>query len=118
MQYICLIYSNEADEASATPEQMQQVMDEYNAFTKDIRDRGQYAGGEALHPTKMATTVRVRNGKIVTTDGPFAETKEQLGGYYVVNAKDLDEAIAIAAKIPGAKYGSIEVRPVIDFSQA
>jgi hypothetical protein len=117
MQYICLIYSNEVDEASVTPEQMQQVMDEYNAFTKDVVDSGVYVSGEALHPTKTATTVRVRDGKIVTTDGPFAETKEQLGGYYVVNAKDLDEAIGIAAKIPGAKWGSIEVRPIVDFSQ-
>jgi hypothetical protein len=117
MQYICLIYTNETDEAATSPEEQQQVMEAYNAFTKDVRDSGAYVAGEALHPTKTATTVRVRNGKTVTTDGPFAETKEQLGGYYVVNAKDLDEAIMIAAKIPSAKYGSIEVRPLVDFTQ-
>jgi len=116
MKYICLIYSNEADEASATPEQMQAVMDEYDAFTRHVNERGAFVAGEALHPTKMATTVRIRDGKKVTTDGPFAETKEQLGGYYVVNAKDLDEAIDIAARIPGSKWGSIEVRPVMEFS--
>ena len=115
MQYICLIYSNEADEASATPEQMQQVMEEYNAFTKMVQDRGAMVAGEALHPTKMATTVRVRDGKIVTTDGPFAETKEQLGGYYVINAKNLVAAIEIGSKIPGAKVGSIEIRPIMVF---
>ena len=115
MEYVCLIYSREADEASRTPEQRQMEIDEYNAFTKDVVDRGLYVAAEALHPTQMATTVRVRDGKTVTTDGPFAETKEQLGGYYVINCKDLDEAIALAAKIPSAKWGSIEVRPTMDF---
>jgi hypothetical protein len=115
MEYVCLIYSREGDEASRTPEQRQMEIDEYNAFTKDVVDRGLYVAAEALHPTMTATTVRVRDGKTVTTDGPFAETKEQLGGYYVINCKDLDEAIALAAKIPSAKWGSIEVRPIMDF---
>jgi hypothetical protein len=115
MEYVCLIYGREADEASRTPEQMQMEIDEYNAFTNDVVDRGLYVAAEALHPTTTATTVRVRDGKTVTTDGPFAETKEQLGGYYVVNCTDLDEAIALAAKIPSAKWGSIEVRPIMDF---
>ena len=115
MQYICLIYSREADDSAASPEQQKIVMDEYYAFTKDVQESGAMVAGEALHPTNTATTVRVRDGKITTTDGPFAETKEQLGGYYVVEAKDLDAAIAIAAKIPGAKWGSIEVRPLMVF---
>jgi hypothetical protein len=117
MQYVCLIYSPEAVDENVTPEQWQQVMDEYNAFTKHITDRGINKGGEALQPTKTATTVRIRDGKTVVTDGPFAETKEQLGGYYLIDCKDLDEAIEVAARIPGAKWGSIEVRPIIDFSQ-
>jgi hypothetical protein len=87
----------------------------YYAFTKDIIDRGLMQGGEALQPTNTATTVRVRNGETLTTDGPFAETKEQLGGFYIVHCKDLDEAIEIAAKIPGAHDGSIEVRPIMEF---
>lgn len=116
MQYIYLIYTSEADDASATPERRMEVWQAYLAFTKESRDAGVYVGGEGLHPTSSATTVRVRNGKTLTTDGPFAETKEQLGGYYVLECKDLDEAIRWAAKIPGAQFGSIEVRPVMDTS--
>lgn len=116
MQYAILIYSRETDEANVSPQEWQAVMDAYNAFTREINERGVYVAGEALHPTKMATTVRIRDGKTLTTDGPFAETKEQLGGFYVLNCKDLDEALQYAAKIPGAKWGSIEVRPVMDFS--
>ena len=82
-------------------------------FTQDLTKSGKNKGGTPLEQTTTATTVRVRNGKTVVTDGPFAETKEQLGGYYLVEAKDLDEAISIAAKIPGAKHGSIEVRPIM-----
>ena len=81
-----------------------------------LRDKGQYVSGEALQPTATATTVRVRDGKTLTTDGPFAETKEALGGFYLVEAKDLDEALALGAACPGAKWGSIEVRPVVDFA--
>src|SRR5438552_3209233 len=115
MRYMLLIYTPEANDASATPADMEAVMTAYNAFTKELVDSGKMKAGEALHPTSAATTVRVKNGKTVTTDGPFAETKEQLGGFYMVDAKDLDEAIAWAAKIPGAKFGSIEVRPVMEF---
>ena len=92
-------------------------MGEYFAFTDDIKKSGQYLAGEALQPVATATTVRIRNGKISTTDGPFAETKEQFGGFYMINAKDLNEAIQVAAKIPSAKLGSIEIRPVVEFDQ-
>ncbi len=115
MKYLLMIYTDEKVDAQATPEQMQVVMQEYDAFTDEVNKRGVYIGGEALHPTTSATTVRVRKGKTLTTDGPFAETKEQLGGYYLLNCKNLDEAIEFAAKIPGAKSGSIEVRPVMVF---
>ena len=117
MQYILLIYGTEPT-SEPSPEAIAAEMDAYNTYTADLGKSGIMTGGEALHPTNTATTVRVQNGKTVTTDGPFAETKEQLGGYYVVNAKNLDEAIAWAAKCPGAKNGSIEVRPIMDFSQA
>jgi hypothetical protein len=112
VRYILLIHTDEKAAANATPEQQKQVMDAYNAFSKDIAERGLMLGGEALEPTSTATTVRVRGGEVLTTDGPFAETKEQLGGYYLVDCKDLDEAIEVAAKIPGAANGSIEVRPI------
>jgi hypothetical protein len=94
------------------------LMAEYGAFTQGIKDSGHYIGGNALQPTPAATTLRVRNGKVSTTDGPFAETKEQLGGYYLINAKDLNDAIQIASKIPSAKFGSIEVRPIMEFGEA
>jgi hypothetical protein len=88
------------------------VTPEYAAFGKEMAERGVLLGGERLRLTSDATTVRVRNGEILSTDGPFAETKEQLAGYYVVDCKDLDEAIEVAAKIPGARDGSVEVRPI------
>jgi len=112
MKYLCLIYGDESARATSTQEQMAAMNAEYMAFTDDIRKSGHMLGGEALHPTNAATTVRVRNGKVSTTDGPFAETKEQLGGFYLVEAKDLNDAIQVASRIPGAKYGSIEVRPI------
>jgi hypothetical protein len=112
-----LIYSRESEGENVTPEQLQMVMDEYNAYSMDLVNRKAMVSAEALEATKTATTVRVRDGKRVSTDGPFAETKEQLGGYYIVECKNLDEAIEWAAKCPGAKWGSVEVRPVIDFSQ-
>ncbi len=118
MQYLLLIYSNEQIEASRTPGEMDAWMGEYTAYTEALRKAGVMAGGEALHPTSAATTVRVQNGKQVTTHGPFAETKEQLGGFYLLNCNNLDEAIDWAAKCPGARIGSIELRPVMDFSQA
>jgi hypothetical protein len=117
MKYLCLIYDNEASWASMSKEQADAMMGEYFAFTESIRTSGQYLAGEALKPVSTATTVRVRNGKLSTTDGPFAETKEQLGGFYMVDAKDLNEAIQIASRIPSARTGSIEVRPVEVFEQ-
>ncbi len=113
MKYVLLIYGNEGAAQAASPADSQAMHKEYGAFTESIAKSGHYKGGEALHPTSMATTVRVRNGKTQTTDGPFAETREQLGGFYLVEAKDLDEATGIAARIPGAKSGAIEVRPVM-----
>jgi hypothetical protein len=117
MKYLCLIYEDEKAWQQLPKEQSDAIMGEYFAFTDDIRKSGQYVAGDALHPTQMATTVRVRNGKTSTTDGPFAETKEQLGGYYLIDAKDLNEAIQVASRIPSARFGSVEVRPVVDFSQ-
>jgi hypothetical protein len=114
MKYALLIYASEQDWANQSEEQGQAQFQEYMAFTKDIVDRGIYQSGEALQPTATATTVRVRDGETLTTDGPFAETKEQLGGFYVVEAKDLDEAIEIATRIPDVRAGSIEVRPVME----
>jgi hypothetical protein len=112
MQYLLLIYSNEAELAGTAPTVLATMMAEYTEFTKGIIQAGQFKAGDRLKPTSAATTVRVRNGKVATTDGPFAETREQLGGYYLVEAKNLDEAIAMAARIPGARYGSVEVRPI------
>jgi hypothetical protein len=111
VKYLLLIYTPEATEPPA-PEAQQAQMEAYNAFTNRVKDAGAFVGAEALQPTATATTVRVRDGQTLTTDGPFAETKEALGGYYLVEAKDLDEAIDYAAGIPGALEGSIEVRPV------
>jgi hypothetical protein len=112
MEYMLLIYNSEADGKKMSAAEHTEIFQGYMAFTQDLTKSGKNKGGDALEQTTTATTVRVRNGKTAVTDGPFAETKEQLGGYYIVEAKDLDEAISIAAKIPGAKYGSIEVRPV------
>src|SRR5246500_3725539 len=112
MEYMLLIYSSEADAKKMSAAEGRQIYQEYMTFTQDLTKSGKNKGGAPLEQTTTATTVRVRNGKTVVTDGPFAETKEQLGGYYLVEAKDLDDAIAIAARIPGAKHGSIEVRPV------
>ena len=114
MQYMLLIYHNEADRFS--PSEESQMMQEYMAFTQDIVKTGKFKAGDRLQPTETATTVQVRNGKTVTTDGPFAETKEVLGGYYLVDVKDLDRALELAAKIPDALRGTIEVRPLADMS--
>ena len=117
MQYLLLIYQNEAQAGAATPAQMAAMHQEYGSFTQGIVKSGNFKAGDALQPTSTATTVRVREGKTLTTDGPFAETREQLGGYYLIEAKDLDEAIAIAKDIP-TPFGGVEVRPVqvIDMS--
>ena len=113
MQYMLLIYGNEAAMSSATPADRDAMFKAYGEFTKSIVKSGNMKAGDALQPTATATTVKVRDGKTLTTDGPFAETREQLGGYYLVEAKDLDEATKLAARIPGAQRGSIEVRPVM-----
>jgi hypothetical protein len=113
MQYLLLIYENEKAWASISEEESGKLFGEYRAFTESIAQSGNYKGGNPLQPTNTATTVRVRSGKRQTTDGPFAETREQLGGYYLVDAKDLDEAISLAERIPAARTGAIEVRPIM-----
>jgi hypothetical protein len=117
MRYLCLIYDAEGEMGNMSKADGEKMMAEYGAFTESIKKGGQYLGGEALEPTKTATTVRVRGGKMSTTSGPFAETKEQLGGYYLIKANDLNDAIQVASRIPGAKYGSVEVRPIMEFNQ-
>ena len=112
MQYLLMIYQNEAESGKLDAAGRKSVTAEYGVFTQGIIQSGNFKAGDRLQPTSTATTVRVREGKTLTTDGPFAETREQLGGYYLVEAKDLDTALAIAAKIPGARFGSIEVRPI------
>jgi len=113
MQYLLLIYRNEQKLINMNPTERQKVSAEYGAYTQSIIQSGHFKAGDGLQPTTTATTVRVREGKTLTTDGPFAETREQLGGYYLVEAKDLDTAISLAARIPEAREGSIEVRPVM-----
>ena len=116
MRYLCLIYDEENKLNGMPKSEADQFMGEYFAFTEGIKQSGHYIGGEALQPVQTATTVRVRNGKVSTTDGPFAETKEQLGGYYLINARDLNDAIQVASKIPSARIGTIEVRPIMEFN--
>lgn len=113
MQYLMLIYDAESSWAKMSSADQAKMYEEYGRFTNEIKASGKHVAGHQLKPVSTATTVRVRDGKRVATDGPFAETKEQLGGFYLINANDLDEAIAIAAKIPSAKVGSIEVRPIV-----
>ena len=113
MEYLLMIYSNESDWDKASEAERAKVFEEYMGFTKEIIDSGHYVNGNQLHTTSKATTVRVRDKKRLVTDGPFAETKEQIGGYYLIEAKDLDEAVAIAARIPSARWGSVEVRPIV-----
>jgi len=112
MKYLCLIYQDETQMAKAPKADADKMVAEYQVFTESIAKSGQLAGSGRLQPTSAASTVRVRNGKISTTDGPFAETKEQLVGYYLVEAKDLNDAIQIGARIPSARVGSVEVRPI------
>jgi len=113
MQYLLMIYGNEKVHQQYTEAEGRKIYGEYMKFTQEIKDNGKYLGGNPLKPTSTATTVRVRDGKQLVTDGPFAETKEQLGGYYLIEAVDHDDAVKIAAKIPGAQDGSIEVRPIM-----
>jgi hypothetical protein len=117
MKYLCLIYDEEKKLEKMSKEEGDKFMGDYFAFTDGIKKSGHHVSSEALQSVSSATTIRMRNGKLSTTDGPFAETKEQLGGFYLVEAKDLNEAIQVAAKIPSVQTGSIEIRPVVDFSQ-
>ena len=112
MQYLLMIYRNEAECEEVSAAQAAKMTADYTAFTQSIIQSGNFKAGDRLQPVTTATTVRVRDGKVLTTDGPFAETREQLGGYYLIEAGDLNAALAIAARIPGATAGSIEVRPI------
>lgn len=118
MKYLLLVYGQEKDWFDLTQAQIGAMVGEYDKFTKEINAQGKNLGSNRLKPVSSATTVRIRDGKRVVTDGPFAETKEQLGGYYLVEASDLDDAIAVAAKIPAARHGSVEVRPIFTMEQA
>ena len=113
MQYLLLIHADEEIWPSLSEQEQQAIVEEYAAVTAELRDSGAYVGSNRLAPTTIASTVRVRDGEQVVTDGPFAETKEQLGGYYLIDAESLDEALEWAAKLPTARRGSIEVRPVV-----
>lgn len=117
MKYAILIYDENTANPVSDPDPafMTQVLTEYQAFTDEMNAKGVNSGGEALQPNTTATSVRVRDGQTVTTDGPFAETKEGLGGFYIVECADLDEALEWAAKCPGSRYGTVEVRPVMSF---
>jgi hypothetical protein len=118
MKYLLTIYTDESAFADATPEDVRQVMAAYEAFGREVGESGAMLGGEGLQPSGTATTVQVRDGETITGDGPFAESREQLGGYYLLDCRDLDEAIGWAARIPGARSGTIEVRPVMDYEAA
>jgi hypothetical protein len=113
MQYLLLIYNAESNWEAQSEAERGKMYQDFGAFTQGIIASGNYKGGEQLHPVSKATTVRIKDGKTLVTDGPFAETKEQLGGYYLIEAADLDEATAIAARIPSAGMGPIEVRPIV-----
>ena len=117
MQYMLLIYTNEADYEARGADANADILKEYLKLNADLKERGSWKLGERLESVSTATTVRVRDGKVLKTDGPFAETREQLGGFYLVEAKNHDEAVAIAARIPGARFGSIEVRPVMQLNR-
>jgi hypothetical protein len=118
MKYILLIYDEEKNRAKLSENELNQMRAEYTQLTQQITASGHYVTGAPLQPTRTATSVRVRDGKRLVTDGPFAETREQLGGYYLVDAKDLDEAASIASRIPGARTGTIEVRPLMEMPVA
>jgi hypothetical protein len=117
MKYMLLIYAKGSERPDFTPDERQAAMQAWMEFETEVAAAGLLVSNEALYPVTNATTVRVRDGKRLIADGPFAETHEQLGGYYVLDCKDLDEAIGWAAKMPGAKYGTVEVRPVMTFTQ-
>ncbi|HVT39024.1 MAG TPA: YciI family protein [Gemmatimonadaceae bacterium] len=112
MKYLCLIYDDEAKMAKLTKQETDRLMADYGSFTSDVQTNGRFVAAERLQPVSTASTVRVRDGKISTTDGPYAETREQLGGFYLIEGKDLNDAIQTASRIPSARIGAIEVRPV------
>jgi hypothetical protein len=112
MKYLCLIYDDEAKMAKMTKQETDRLMADYGSFTNDVQTNGRFVAAERLQPISTASTVRVRDGKISTTDGPYAETREQLGGFYLIEGKDLNDAIQTASRIPSARIGAIEVRPV------
>jgi len=112
MEYMLLIYMDESQGVGIAPEQLEEHADAFGVYVRELMDRGVIRGGAPLQPQSVATTVKVRDGKTMTTDGPFLETKEGLAGFYLLDCKDLDEAIELAAKVPAAQVGSIEVRPV------
>ena len=114
MRYMCLIYTNESNDAARSEDEQGEIMQGYMAFTEEVRGKGVMEAGDPLMPTDTATTVRVEGGQTANIDGPFAETREQLGGYYILDCANLDEALGYAAKIPAASHGSIEVRPIMD----
>jgi len=114
MKYLCLIYSDETQWPRLPKADTEKMLGEYLEFGESIKKSGQYIGGNRLQPTSTAISIRIRNGQLSTTDGPFAETKEQLGGYYLIEAKDLNETIQIGSKIPGARFGCVEVRPIAE----
>ena len=121
MQYLILIYDEETANPSAEPVDpavSAEILNQYNGYTQMLKDSGAFLAGEALRPVTTATTIREKDGQTIITDGPFAETKEGLGGFYLIEAPDLDAALALGAQCPGVRYGSIEVRPVVDFSAA
>ena len=119
MQYMLLIYNSPDAWSSMTEDQQGEVFGAYGTFTEELQSSGKLVAGDALQPTSTATSVRVRDGETLTTDGPFAETKEVLGGYYLIDVETIDEALEWGGKIPGAKYGTIEVRPVVtDYEMA
>ncbi len=114
MKFLLLIHNNEKDLSALSDDEMNRIKADFRRFTEEIRASGHYRAGSQLQPTAMATSVRVRNGKRLVTDGPFAETREQLGGYYLVEAKDLDEAIGLAERLPSVRMGTIEIRPLVE----
>lgn len=118
MKYLCLLYSERRIIDALPQREREALVDEYFALSDELRDSGHYIAAEALQPVQTATTVRSRNGKLSTTDGPFAETKEQLGGFYLLEARDLNEAVRLASKIPAVRWGCVEVRPIMQFDRA
>ena len=118
MRYMLLIYGDEKAFAGMAPDARNSVFEEYEKYSAWLVEKGWMRAGDPLADTDQATTVRQADGKVLSTDGPFAETKEQLGGYYLIDARDLNDAIQVASRIPSARYGSIEVRPIMEFSEA